>query len=380
MAIEVRRHGPGEDVKDFLRAGHVVFRGDPAWVPPLDFELKERLSPKKNPLFEHADAMLFTAWDDGRLVGRVSASVDREWLSVWDDGAGHFGFFDTVDDPRVAGALLEAAEGWLRAQGMTRVVGPMSLSANEEIGLLVDGFEHPPALMMGHSRPYQSALVERHGYEKEKDLHCWRFSKDVPITRRAKKAWEEVRALDEVTLRSIDMKRFDEELATIVDIYNEAWAGKWGFVPITAREVEKMADDMRLVLDPDLAFVAVIDGEPIGMCVMIPNLNEAIRDLDGKLFPLGWAKLLWRLKVRHPSSTRLILLGIRERVRKNVKRYGGLSAAMYVEVFQRGLAKGYEWAELSWTREDDAPINVGIRAMGGRVYKTYRVYQKALGA
>lgn len=378
MTIEVRHIEPGSSPALFLAAAERVFQGDPAWIPPLAFEMEQRLDPKKNPLFGHAEAALFVALKNGRPVGRVSASVDHEWHRAAGDGAGHFGYFDTIDDPEVARALLCEAEAWLRGRGVDRVIGPMSLSANEEIGLLVDGFEHPPALMMAHSRPWQGTLAEACGYAKEKDLFAWRFDRDIPLTRRALKAWGEIKALPEITLRSVDMKRFRDELAIIVDIYNEAWAGKWGFVPITEREVAKMADDMKLVLDPDIAFVAVLDGEPVGMCVMIPNLNEAIADLNGSLFPLGWAKLLWRVKVRRPRSTRLMLLGIRERVRKNVKRYGGLSAAMYVEVARRGAAKGYEWSELSWTREDDAPINVGIKAIGGRVYKRYRVYTKTL--
>ncbi len=378
MTLTIQKIDPGGDLAPFLRAADRVFEGDRAWIPPLRFEIQQRLHPKKNPFFEHAEAALFVALRGGQPVGRISASIDRDWQRTWKDRTGHFGFFDTIDDREVAKELFAAAERWLRERGVDRVIGPMSLGANEEIGLLVEGFEHPPALMMPHSRRWQGALVEACGYAKEKDLFAWRFDRDTPLTTRAKKAWNDVRALPEITLRSIDMKRFGEELAVIVDIYNEAWAGKWGFVPITQREVEKMAEDMKMVLDPDIAFVAVKDGQPVGMCIMIPNLNEAIADLGGSLFPLGWAKLLWRVKVKHPRSTRLILLGIREHVRKDVKRYGGLSAAMYVEVAQRGVAKGYEWSELSWTREDDAPINVGIKAIGGRVYKLYRVYAKSL--
>lgn len=378
MTIEVRRHEPGEDVREFLRAGHEVFRGDPAWVAPLEFEMKQRLHPKKNPFFGHGEGVLFTAHRNGRLVGRASATVDREWLRTWNDDTGHFGFLDTVDDEEVARALLERAESWLRQRGMKRVVGPMSLSVNDELGMLVEGFEHPPSLMMAHSRRWQAGLVEACGYAKEKDLLCYRFERDTEIPKRALKAYEEVQALPEVRLRSIDMKHLAKELEIIIDIYNEAWAGKWAFVPVTKAEVAKMAEDMSLVLDPDIAFVAEIDGEPIGMCIMVPNLNEAIRDLGGKLFPLGWAKLLWRVKVQHPLSTRLILLGVRERIRRNVKRYGGLSAAMYVEVARRGIRKGYQWSELSWVREDDGPINVGIRLIGGKVYKRYRIFSKSL--
>jgi len=163
-----------------------------------------------------------------------------------------------------------------------------------------------------------------------------------------------------------------------MDIYNETWAGKWGYVPLAADELDKLAADLRLVIDPEMAFMAEIDGQAAGMCITVPNLNEAIADLGGKLLPFGWAKLLFRTKLAHPKSARVILLGVREQFRKNVKKYGFLSAAMYVEVAKRGAAKGYEWAELSWTREDDTPINLGIRSMGGRAYKTYRVYEKRL--
>ncbi len=378
MAIEIREHRPGEDVGDFMRAGRVVMKGDPAYVAPLDFEFKQRLDPKKNPLFQRAEVTLFTAWKDGELVGRTSATIDRDHLKAWNDDTGFFGFFDTVDDLEVAQALLDRAEGWLRERGMKRAIGPMSLYANDEIGLLVEGFEHPPVLMMAHSRRWQSKLAEACGYSKEKDLYCWRYAKDQPFNDRTMKAWEQIRSLPEVTLRSVDMKRFHEEIRTIVDIYNDAWSGKWAFVPTTEAEVDKMAEEMKLVIDPDIAFMAEIDHHVVGMCIMVPNLNEVIHDFDGKLFPFNWAKLVYRAKVRRPKSTRLILLGIRGEARRNIKRYGGLSAAMYVEVAKRGVAKGYEWSELSWTREDDAPINLGIRSMGAKIYKKYRVYQKAL--
>lgn len=378
MAIEIREHRPGKDVADFMRAGHVVFQGDPAWVPPLDFEFKQRLDPRKNPLFQRADITLFTAWKDGRLVGRTSATVDREHLRVWKDDTGFFGFFDTIDDEAVARALIERAEAWLRHKGMKRAIGPLSLYANDEIGLLVEGFEHPPVLMMGHSRDWQAKLVEACGYTKEKDLWCWRYDADTPFNDRTMRAWENIKGLPEVKLRSIDMKRFEQEIRTIVEIYNDAWDGKWGFVPATKPEVDKMVEEMKLVIDPDIAFMAEIDGKVVGMCIMVPNLNEVIQDLGGKLLPFGFAKLLWRAKVKHPVSTRLILLGIRGEARKNFKKYGGLSAAMYVEVAKRGIGKGYKWSELSWTREDDAPINLGIKSMGAKVYKKYRVYQKAL--
>ena len=378
MGIEIREHTPGKDVNDFIQAGFEVFRSDPMWVPPLDFEFKERLSPKHNPFFARADVTLFTAWKDGKLVGRCSATVDREWLKLWKDDCGFFGFFDTIDDQEVANALMTAAERWLKAKGMKTMIGPLSLYANDEIGCLIEGFDYPPNLMMAHSQKYQAKLIEGTGCAKEKDLFCWKYESAQPFPDRVLKAWENIKSMPEVKLRSVDPSKMESELDIIMDIYNDAWKGKSFMVPALADEVKKIAKDMKLILDPDIAFIAEINGKPAGMCICLPNLNEAIGDLGGKLFPLGWAKLLWRVKVKHPESARLMMLGIKGEARSNVKKYGGLSAAMYVEVAKRGGGKGYKWGELSWTREDDAPINLGIRSMGAKIYKKYRVYRKAL--
>ena len=382
MSIEIRQHTPGQDVEQFIQAGLEVFKYDPTWVAPLHFEMKERLTPGKNPLFNRAEVALFTAHQRGRIVGRCSATVDREYLRVHQDDTGFFGFFDTAHDAEVSGALLDHAARWLRSRGMKRMFGPVSLYFNDEVGCLIEGFEYPPNLMMAHSRRYQSKLIEAYGCEKEKDLLCWRYDVTIPFPSRVVKAWEGIQKLPEVKLRNIDVAHLDQEMANVMEIYNDAWEGKWGMVPALPDETRKVVKDMKLILDPDIAFIAEIDGQAAGMCIMLPNLNEALAGLDGKLFnfglPIGAARLLWRLKVRRPCSTRLMMLGIRKNVRQNVKRYGGLSAAMYVEVAKRGVAKGYTWGELSWTREDDAPINLGIRSMGARVYKKYRVYKKAL--
>jgi len=376
MSVEIRQHSPGKDIEDFIRAGNVVFATDRHWVAPLRLDLKARLSPQKNPFFSRGEAVLFTAWRGKELVGRCSAQVDREHLRVHQDGSGFFGFFDTIDDQEVANALLDSAASWLRPRGVTRMMGPFSLYANEEVGLLVEGFQFPPMMQMGHSRSYQATLCERAGFEKEKDLLAWRFE-DPNLPPRAVRAWEEVQNMPEVKLRSIDMKHLDREIDAIQEIYNDAWSGKWAYVPALPDERAKMAEDLKLLVDPDIAFMAEVNGETVGMCIMLPNLNEAIADLGGQLLPFGFAKALYRLKVKHPVSTRLMMLGLREHVRKQ-RRYGGLSAAMYVETARRGFAKGYKWAELSWTREDDAPINLGIKMMGARVYKRYRVYRRSL--
>ncbi|HEY5956775.1 MAG TPA: hypothetical protein VIV60_09490, partial [Polyangiaceae bacterium] len=328
------------------------------------------------------DVALFTAWRSGRLVGRCSATVDREYLRINQNDTGFFGFLDTIHDVNVTRALLDVACSWLRARSMKRAFGPISLYFNDEVGCLIEGFEHPPSLMMAHSRRYQAQLIESCGCEKEKDLLCWRYDSTLPFPKRALRAWEQIKQLPEVKLRSIDLSRLDTEMQNIMTIFNDAWGGKWGMVPALAEEAKKVVRDMKLIVDPDIAFIAEINGEAVGMCIMLPNLNEALQGLGGKLFnfglPIGAARMLWRLKVKRPKSTRLMMLGIRKDVRQNVKRYGGLSTAMYVEVAKRGVGKGYQWGELSWVREDDAPINLGIRAMGAEVYKKYRVYRKPL--
>ncbi|MFO0607712.1 MAG: GNAT family N-acetyltransferase [Polyangiales bacterium] len=377
MSITVKEHAPGSDVSDFLRAADVVFAGDPQWIRPLDFDIKQRLDPKKNPFFKRAEAMYFTAWRDGKLVGRCSASIDPEYLKLYQNDTGFFGFFDTVDDDAVGKALIERAAEWLRGKKMKRMSGPFSLYPNEEVGVLVEGFDTPPNLMMAHSRQWQGRVAEAAGLAKEKDVYAWRYDVADP-PKRVLRAIENLKTdAPEIKLRSVNKSKLEAELKVILDIYNDAWEGKWAFVPAVPDEVAKMAEDLSLVIDEDLAFIAELDGRPVAMCILLPNLNECIADLDGALFPFGWAKLLWRLKVQRPKSARLMLLGIRKELR-NVRKYMPLSVAMYGEVLARGRAKGYQWGELSWTREDDSPINSGIANMGAKIYKRYRVYERAL--
>ncbi|RLB46435.1 MAG: hypothetical protein DRJ42_27665 [Deltaproteobacteria bacterium] len=374
--LEVITRELGKDLDPFLEAGRRVFADDPTYIPPLTFELKDRLTPKKNPFFEHGEAALFTAHRDGQIVGRCSASIDHAHLERHKDETGFFGFFDTFDDEEAAHALLDAAKAWVRERGMKRIRGPLSLCINEEAGLLVEGFEHSPVLMMPHSRPYQGALVESAGFEPIKDLIAWRY--DVhEIPPRAIRAWEQMRELPEVTIRSFRKKHLHRDINMMMEIFNDAWQENWGFVPATDAELAKVAEDLKIILDEDLAFFAEVDGRPVGMCVALPNLNEATHDLGGSIFPFGFAKLLWRTKVRGLKSARVITLGLRKEIR-NKKRYGGLSTALYVELAKRGVRKGYEWAELSWTLDDNRPINVAIKAMGGKPYKRYRLYEASL--
>lgn len=377
MAIRILEHRPGEDLDAFLRVPELLYKGDPGFVMPLYMEQRDRLTPSKNPFFQHAEATYFTAYLDGQLAGRISAQIDREHLARYADGCGFYGFFDTVNDGRIAKALIDAASSWLRSRGMQRMRGPFSLSINEECGTLVEGQAEPSMIMMPYHRPYQDALTQGAGLTKCKDLYGWKYVVgDIP--KRALAAYEEVRAMPEVVIRSVRLSNIQSELRLLMEVFNDAWSENFHFVPMTEAELTKMAQDMRLLIDEQIALVAEVNGRAAAVALSIPNLNEAIHDLNGKLFPLGLPKLIYRLKIKRPKSARLILLGVKKEVRTK-KRYGGLSTALYVEMAKRGAQVGYEWGELGWTVEDNRPVNLAIKMMGGELYKRYRIYEKALG-
>jgi hypothetical protein len=374
MAVEIRETKIGGKLTDFLNVVDYIYRGDPNYVRPLDMEMKDRLSPK-NPFFEHAEGCIFTAYRNGWCVGRVTAQIDREHLTRYKDDVGCFGFLDTIDDEEVAKALLDAAGTWLRARGMKRIRGPLSLSVNDEMGCLVDGFDTPPMIMMQHHRAYQGGLIEKAGFTKLKDAFAWRYTVgDLPP--RARRAHDEVEAMPEIKSRHVDMKNLDADLRIIMDVYNDAWSDNWGFVKLTERELSKMAADLKLIAVPELSYITEIDGEPAAVALALPNLNELIADMKGKLM-FNLPKLLWRLKVVGPHSARLIILGIRKKYR-NQRKYAAISAYLYAKMNAAGKNLGLSWGELSWTLEDNAPVNAGIKLMGGKIYKTYRIFEKEL--
>lgn len=374
--VEVRQTPMGGNLRDFLDVVDVVYEDDPRYVRPLDMELKDRLDPKKNPFFEHGEGIVLTAYKGGRCVGRATAQIDREHLARHKDDTGFFGFFDTVDDEEVAKALLARAEEYLRGKGMKAVRGPLSLNINEEMGLLVDGFDAPPVLMNPHHRPYQGGLVEKAGYAKLKDVFGWRYEVGEPNTR-VRKAQEEIRKMPEVTSRVFSKKDAERDTAITLDVFNDAWNENWGYVPATPKEAAKMAQDFKLLIVPEITRLVFIDGEAAACAIALPNLNEMIGDLKGSLFPTGFAKLLWRLKVEGAKSGRLILLGIKKKFRAQ-RKYAGLSLYLYAEMNDGGRSVGMTWGELGWTLEDNAAVNAGIKMMGAKKYKTYRVYEKRL--
>jgi hypothetical protein len=374
--VDIRQTPMGGDIRDFLDVVDLVYEDDPRYVRPLDLEQKERLNPKKNPFFEHGEGVVFTAYKGGRCVGRVTAQIDREHLARYKDDAGFFGFLDTVQDEEVCTALLSRAEAWLKGRGMKTIRGPLSLNINEELGLLVDGFDAPPTLMNPHHRSYQGGLVEKAGYTKLKDFFGWRYEVGEPNVR-VRKAQTEIRAMPEVVSRPFSKKDAERDTRLTLDVFNDAWNENWGFVPATPAEARKMAADFKLFIVPEITRLVFIDGEPAACAIALPNVNEIVGDLHGKLLPLGFAKLLYRLKVQGARSARLIILGIKKKFRVQ-RKYAGLSLFLYAEMNDGGKRVGITWGELGWTLEDNAAVNTGIRTMGAKKYKTYRVYEKAL--
>jgi hypothetical protein len=374
--VEVREIPMGGPIGDFLNVVDYIYKSDPKYVRSLDMELKERLNPKKNPFFEHGEGTIFCAYRNGWCVGRVTATIDRLHLEKFGDATGFFGFLDTIDDEEVARELLTRAEGWLRSKGMKRVRGPISLNINEELGCLVEGFDTPPYMMMPHHRPYQAGLIEKAGYAKAKDFYAWSYTVGE-INKRTRRAHDEILALPEISHRQVSLKDIKKDVELVVDVFNDAWSDNWGAVPFTRAEVAQMADFFRLIIVPDITCIVSIDGEPAAFALAVPNLNELARDFNGKLFPLGLPKLLWRLKVAGPRSARLMLLGIRKKWR-HVRKYAALSAFMYAEMNDGGLRQGIKEGELGWTLEDNGRVNAGIMMLGAKRYKTYRVFEKAL--
>lgn len=346
-------------------------------MPPLLIERKEALSPKHNPYFNHADVALFLAKRDGRPVGRISAQVDRNFLAKHGAGTGHFGMIDAIDNSDVFQALTGAAETWLRHQGMRRVIGPFSLSINEEVGLLIDGFDTPPTFMMGYAAPYHGRQIEAAGYRKVKDLLAYRYETASAPSPSVQRMVEKAKSA-RIVMRKMGERPYAEEVRMVLGIYNDAWADNWGSVPFTDDEIAYLGKSMRPILDPKLVWIAEVDGKAAGMVVVFPNINEAIADLDGRLLPFGWAKLLWRLKVRGVKSARVALMGIRREFARQAVAGSALPFLLVDAMRRSGIGAGYQVAELGWILEDNWPIRRVIEAFGGKVYKTYRLYEKEL--
>jgi hypothetical protein len=376
-ALTVRPITTKADRKAFVDLAWRVYRDDPAWVPPLKDEVHGLLDPAKNPWFEHARAALVLAERDGAVVGRISAQVDDLVLTHMRPGLGQWGMFEALDE-QAAAALIAAAEDWLRAQGMTSAMGPMSLSIWDEPGLLISGFAQPPVAMMGHHRPAYAAWVEAAGYAKAKDLHTWQLD----ITKDRQPFIQKLVAAGHrnprIRLRKVDKSNFAAEAATILHILNDAWSDNWGFVPLTEAEIAYAGKKLKPIIYEDLVRIAELDGEPVAFMLTIPDINELIRDLDGRLFPFGWAKLLWRLRKPRTRRVRVPLMGVVKRLQG--ARIAGQLAFMLIEEIRIACVEtfGVHDGEFGWVLEDNQGMVSIAEQSGATINHVYRVYERAL--
>lgn len=376
--IETRLVADAAARRAFIRVGRVPYADDPNFIAPLEFEVGQRLDPKLNPGLKGAEHQLWIAYRDGAPAGRISAIVNPLHLARHQDHAGHFGFLEAIDDPAVFAALTSAAEDWLRARGMKKIAGPFSFSVNEETGLLVDGFDTPPYVLMPHGRPYYAPRLEALGYAKAIDMYAlsWINRRDF-IPERRKQFVERALRTDKVFIRTIDMKNFEADIRTIVDIYNDAWNDNWGFVPFTDDHAKHMASELRPLIEKHNVVLCYYDGEPAAFGLVLPNINEAARDFGGKLLPFNWARLLWRLKVKGLSSARMPLMGVRRKLQG--KPVGAAFAYRIIELVNNAnMDRGLKSSELSWILESNQSMLAMLLEMGGEKYKTYRIYEKAL--
>jgi GNAT superfamily N-acetyltransferase len=359
----------------FIKLPWRLYRNEDRWIAPLISERRRHLDRRRNPFFEHAEAEYFLAWRDGEPVGRISAHVDRRFNEVQGNEWGLFGFFESEDDPEVAGALLDAAAEWLRERGRDRMVGPMDFTTNHECGLLVEGFERPPQILEFWHHPYYQGLLEGHGLAKVMDLLKWELHIEgrdnvLPVV------WELADKLEPehgIRVRHMRRRDFKAEVRRFMEVYNSAWERNWGFVPLTDAELEHYAKELKPLLDENWAMIAEKDGQTVGAALTLPDFNQVLARLNGRLLPFGWAKAL--AARRKIDRVRVFALGVRPEY-----QHTGVAAAFYAEHFKTAERTPQKWGEMGWILESNTAMNRGMEAMGGKIVKRYRLYEHALEA
>jgi GNAT superfamily N-acetyltransferase len=371
--VEIRPVRGRRELAAFVKLPFRLYSEDDPWVPPLLFERRRFLDPRHNPFFAHADVQLFLAWRGGRPVGRISAHVDRRLQEFQDNRWGLFGFFECEDDRAVADALLATAERWVRERDCDRLVGPMDFTTNHECGLLIEGYERPPQILEPWQHPYYRRLIEGYGLEKAMDLLKWELhisdrSKVLPVIRELAERLEPEHG---IRMRHMRKRHFEAEIRRFLEVYNAAWERNWGFVPLSEGEIVQYAKDLKPVLDENWAMVAEKDGETVGAALTLPDYNQVLKKMNVRLLPLGWAKaLLGRRKV---DKVRVFALGV-----KPEYQHTGVAAAFYMEHFEMAATTPQDGGEMGWILETNTAMNRAMEAMGGRIVKRYRVYERSL--
>ena len=372
MALDIRPVAGRRDLDTFIKLPWRLYRNEPNWVPPLLFERRRFLDRNRNPFFEHAEAEFFLARRDGRVVGRISAHIDRNFNEFQAHDWGMFGFFECEDDAEVAAALLAAAEGWLRDRGRDRMVGPMDFTTNDECGILVEGYDLLPTILTNWHHRYYPALIEGAGLTKAMDLYMW--SLDVRNRDRVHPSvWRAAAEVEKhgITVRPMRKKDIEREIDGFLEVYNAAWERNWGFVPLTEAEIRHYAKDLRPILDENWAFAAEKDGEVVGAALTLPDYNQVLVHLDGRLLPFGWAKALYyRRKI---ERIRVFALGV-----KREYQHTGIAARFYELHFESAARTPQHHGEMGWILETNKSMNRAMKAMGGTIVRRYRVFEKLL--
>ena len=370
MSLKIRPVESRTDLKRFIRYPFERYRNDPHWVPPLLLAERQKFNPKRNPFYEHARVELSLAEHNGEVVGRIAAIDDDNHNRTHGDNLVFFGFFET-NDQAAAQALLARVEDWGRQLGRNAVRGPANPSMNDGAGFQINAFDTDPYVMMPYNPPEYPRYVEDAGYHKIKDLYAWLFERDQEMGEKIKRLAKRVRARYEPVTRPVDFKRFDEELALVKKLYNEAWEENWGFVRYTEAEFDHLASELKHIVDPDLARFVELEGQVVGMGICIPDINQVLKRMRGRLLPFGIITFLRRSTVI--DRLRLAILGLLPEYRNK-----GLETVLVDELYGPAIAKGYQRCECSWVLEDNRAMNRALAASGATLYKTYRIYQKEL--
>ncbi|MSW87707.1 MAG: hypothetical protein F2799_02645 [Actinobacteria bacterium] len=373
MSVEITPTASRRDMRAFVEFPYRLYRNEPMWVPPLRFERKQVLNRKKNPFFHHAEAEYFLARRNGKVVGRLSAHIDRNLNDFQDNRWGLFGFFECEDDQEAATALITAAADWLRERGRDRVVGPMSFTTNDECGILIDGFDLPPSILTDWTMPYYPGLLEGTGLKKVMDTYMWslyvddRDSVHPAIFQMA----DEVKTKFGIDVRPMNKRKLKDEIPKFIEVYNEAWARNWAFVPVEREEAVHYAKNLKPIMDKNWAYIAEKDGEVVGASLTLPDFNQVLAHLNGRLLPFGWLKALWYQ--RKIDRVRVFALGVRKEY-----QHAGVAAKMYALHYDAAERTPQSWGETGWILETNIPMNRAMEGMGGKIIRKYRMYEQLL--
>lgn len=347
-----------------------IYKNDPYWVPPLISEDKKLFNPAINPFHKYAEITLFLLYQNKKPVGRIAAIINHNHNKFHDEKTGFFGFFESINSPEVARHLIDAASNYLKAKGMEVIRGPMNFSTNDTCGLLIEGFDSSPLFMMTYNPPYYSELLESAGLKKAKDLYAYCADQSIgEQLPRLERLSQKILSDKSVRIRCLDMKNILRDIGVIKEVYNNAWSKNWGFVPMTEEEFDYLANDMKKIIDPDFILIAEIDGNPAGFSMALPDYNQIIKKVNGRLLPFGIFHFLFgKSKIK---TMRLLTMGVVHQYQKR-----GLDIVFYLETIKRGFKKGYQKAELSWILEDNIMMNRILNSLGAKLYKKYRIYEK----